>query len=479
MTKFGCSVHEATANSRSERLTGSPVSIRLAYLHLCSFAILLVLGTILALAGRVGFAGRLRHLHAAIMTYLCLIPGVPVALTGLLLPRLVGIEHCQGTKFARAGLIAYVGSAIVIIISALGGGIDSGISYFGAYSRHGHSASLGMAFGVLLVGFACAFEGLYAINAARSFLSNRARSRVVPALASLFCLVGGVHLLLLPLQCVTISMMVVERLGGYAFFDPSRGGDAILLRQMSWFYLHPVILISALPAFGLIAYVIEQVSTRPGPAQSISVHSGVAVSILGLLTGGVHLIQMGLSPLFAAMSSALNLLLMVPMSLLVADCLSRLDCKNGDRTSIWLALSALLVLSLGLLAGVAPTLLGLNSSLHGTDFALGHVHLVASATCILSVIAGLNFIWGGLSKNKWRTAFLVGVSICLVSALLVTFGLHLIEGIGESRGQHLVGCASRHRSALFQSGSVISSVGLLTLSVVFINAIIRGRKVHR
>jgi len=450
-----------------------------------------VLGTTLALVGQFtvdpsnqfvradGFAERLRHLHAAIMTYLCLIPGVPAALSGFLLPRLIGNEHCQSIHFARASLIAYWVAAIVIIISVLSGGIDSGISYFATYSRHGHTASLGVAVGVLLMGLACTLKGLQAINSVRSLLSNKGRSRNVPALAYLFCLIGSVHLLLLPVQCVTITMMVVERLGGHAFFDPSRGGDAILLRQISWSYLHPIILITVLPAFGLIAYVIEQVSTRKGATHSISVQSGVAVSILGLLTWGVHLLQAGHSPLLSTLSSALNLLLMVPMSLLIADCLARLGRgKNEDRAGTLLAMGALLMLGLGLVAGVAPSLLGVNSSLHGTEFIVGHVHLLGSATCILSVLAGLNYLWGELVRGKWRTTVLLSLSICSIVALFATFGIQLIEGIGEAHGQRLTETTLRHRSVLFEFGSVISSAGFLTVSIIFINAIIRGRKVH-
>ena len=489
-------VHQVTATLPGDhnpaiQLAGPSTTTRFAYAHLCAFALLLLLGTVAAFVALFiasapkhhpltdDLGVRFRHLHAAVMTYLCLIPGVPVALSGLLLPKVVGYEHFQSIRLARASLIAYSLAAVTIIISVLSGGIDSGISYFAAYSRSGHFAAIGVAIGVLLVGIACAFNGLQAITVVRSLLSDRSRSRKVPFLASMFCLNGTVHIFLLPVQCLTITLMLVERFGRHSFFDPSRGGNAILLRQISWFYLHPVMLVSILPAVGLIGYVIDQVSTKEGAAHSMLVRSGLAVSILGLFTWGVHLLQAGVSPLLSTLSSALNLLLMVPVSLLIADCLAAMGTiKNEDRFSAVFAMSALLMLSLGLLAGVAPSLLGVNSSLHGTDFIVGHVHLVGSATCILSVLAGLNSLRGGSAGDKRPTYLVLGVSICSILALFVTFALQLIEGINEAHGQHVGGATSRHWSILFQSSSIISCAGLLTISILFVSAMTRIRKVR-
>ena len=460
-------------------MAASRKSSRVALLQVCSFAVLLLIGAAAALtylsASIVGnervaavIVPRLRQVHAAVMTYLCLIPGIPAAIGGLILPKLVG-QRCTATRLAWASLISYWGGAIVIVISAASGGIDDGISYFAHFSRSGPVASLGVAVGVFLVGLSCGLNGLHAIKNVRSLHSETSHWRHLPPLAFVLCVVGAIHLVLLPVQGLTVTLMLLERLGVHSFFDPSRGGDALLLRQMSWFYLHPLMLVAVLPALGLIGHVFDHHSMSKRSTRSTTLHAVVVFSILSFVSWGTHLIGTGQGALMSTLTSVFNMLLVLPLWVLFVNCLATVRCiRNDDCATVSLAATALLILGAGLLMGLVASMPGLNSFLVGSQFAVGQSHLVGSAICIVSLLAGIRFLWGGAVINK-MSAFPFGiVATMTVMGLCMAFVVQLVVGIHEVSGRQLGEAVVRHSRQLFYSSLFTSGVGLFTIAALLV-----------
>jgi len=411
---------------------------------------------------------RARHLHAAILTYLCMIPGVPAALGGVLLPRLLGQKHCANNRYALASLVVYWSAAVVIAVSVLGGGCDSGILYSATYRSSGFLASVGVAVGVLLMGLSCSLNGIFAIRATANWLLDGARTRWMPPVASAVCINGIMHLLLLPVQCLTVTLMFQRHFGIRSFFDPSNGADPMLLRQVSWFYLHPLMVVALFPVFGLIDYAIESnlamSSSVKAPASAVLLYSTIIGAVLGCFTSGTHLLQAGLSPWLSTMTSSLSLLLVVPFGLSFAHIHGKLCAvRNPTSAPVWLASCALLMLGLGICAAAPLAILGVNSALQGTEFVVGQFHFLGSAVCILSVISGGIVLWGGAQQPASTASLVEKIGIATAGALIFTFSFQLLAGISEAQHRSLGGVTHRRWSVLIEFGSLIAVAGLLAM----------------
>lgn len=459
-------------------------SERVSHLYFCTYVLLLVVGVVAILYAQIaatfpalglGMGApvvRARHLHSAIMLYLCVVPGVSAALGGVLLPRLLGQNHCANNRYALASLCAYWVAAIVLVASVCRGGCDSGILYSTTYPVCSPVASLGVAVGVLLMGISCSLNGIFVIKATANWLLDGPRTRGLPPVAGTVCINGIMHLLLLPVQCLTVTLMFQRHFGVRSFLDPSNGADPILLRQLSWFYLHPLMLVALFPVFGLIDYAVEnnlaKRSSEKPPASAVLLYAAIIGAVLGCFTSGIHLLHAGLSPWLSTMTSSLSLFLVVPFGLSFAH-IHRKLCAVRKPTSapVLFASGALLMLGLGICAAVPLAILGVNSALQGTSFLVGQMHLLSSAVCILSVIGGGIVVRGGSQQQTSPASLAEKIGILAAVTLAFTFGLQLLSGISESQHRSWGGITHRRWLALIEFGSVIAGVLLCAVASAY------------
>jgi cytochrome c oxidase subunit 1 len=55
------------------------------------------------------------------------------------------------------------------------------------------------------------------------------------------------QILATPILAIAVLLLVLERMFGIGFFDPTKGGDPILFEHLFWIYSHPAVYIMILP----------------------------------------------------------------------------------------------------------------------------------------------------------------------------------------------------------------------------------------
>ena len=56
-----------------------------------------------------------------------------------------------------------------------------------------------------------------------------------------------------PVVAITLLLVTFERIFSIGIFNPSLGGDPVLMQHLFWFYSHPAVYIIVLPGFGVIS----------------------------------------------------------------------------------------------------------------------------------------------------------------------------------------------------------------------------------
>jgi|GEM_PF-1780139 len=328
-------------------------------------------------------------LHGLVMVYLVLVPGIPATLGSLVLPLRLGARSLACPRANVAALYLWVLGAILLAVTALGGGPDAAHAMLPPPADNGGKVpSSSLAALVALAGSA-AVRAAVLVATLRAPRSARARSG--PLEWSLYSH-SVVTLLTAPALALAALALGAERRLGLGLFDPARGGDPLSFEHLFWFGAHGALYAALLPAIGVTTEIVSTFAARP-----LARRRGVAFGIVGLalvavIAWGEHLPTRGQSVTLTILFSLFALLGAVPVTSLVGTWLITLAPGVRPATPLLFALGSALCLVLGALSGLFLATPSLAVHLHATTFAVGHAHLLFGSF-LLAVLAATYYWW--------------------------------------------------------------------------------------
>ncbi len=470
------------ANIELPNSQARPRQLRIARLQLFSTVAIVVAGALLPILARAvsalfgqrfaesGIHEKIMVLHAAVMIYLGLIPGMLLAYAYLFVPELIENGKRRGMGLNWASLSLYWLGAALVVGSILLGRIQKGFVFIAAYKAVGSGPVIAFAFGVLSVGLACAVTGFRVLAALRPRHVHESRFDSAACASKLFCITGITHALVIPVQLLTVILMLLERLGLTRSFDPAHGGNPVLLQHLFWYGVQPILLASVLPAMGVLSQIVLSKVSASQVANSGIVNSALALTIMGFLTWGGHLVNGYESPFMAVMFSCANLLLLIPALLPVPIWLAglrRIEIR-ANAPSLF-AMCAIMLLGLVLVTAIPLGMLGTNVYLHGTYYEVGFLHYFGLAVCGMSMLAGMHYASPTLATGRTSSRLGYASCVCLLLGSLVTFADQLrlgIQGVVPSDSHYL---------AHFGRGLHVNDFGLLAFMTGIILALLHFR----
>jgi cytochrome c oxidase subunit 1 len=223
------------------------------------------------------FYNQIGAMHGTIMVFLAIVPLAVGAFGNYLVPLMIGASDMAFPRLNMASYWLYLAAGLVMVAGFLlpGGAASSGWTSYPPLAVLATSGQTAWLAGLILLSLSSLVAS---INTIVTIFQLRAPGLTMMRLPFFVWtqLVTAFLLLLAfpPLQAAAI-LQLMDRVAGTSFFLPSGlvisgvplavsgGGSPLLWQHLFWFLAHPEVYVLILPALGIVAEVIANISRRP------------------------------------------------------------------------------------------------------------------------------------------------------------------------------------------------------------------------
>ena len=339
---------------------------------------------------------QLFTMHGTTMVFLV---GMPV-LTGFanyFVPLMVGARDVAFPRLNAFGFwMLFFGGLLLHFSFLTGSAPNAGWFSYVPLSTKAYSSLQGVDYwiiGLLIMGIG-SVSG--AINIFATIVSMRAPGmslQRVPLFVWMMLMQAILIILALPALNSALAMLLIDRWLGSAFFDPTRGGSAVLWQHYFWIFGHPEVYILILPGFGMISEVIPVFSRKPIYGYTFVAASSVAIVLLGYGVWAHHMFAVGLGMYADIFFAVGSLLIAIPTGIKVFNWTATL--WGGEiqfNTAMHFAVAFLLQFVIGGLTGIMFAAVPIDWQLTDTYFVVAHFHYVLIGGLVFALFSA-TYYW--------------------------------------------------------------------------------------
>jgi cytochrome c oxidase subunit I+III len=410
---------------------------------------------------------QLFTMHGTVMMFLFAIP----LLEGLgmyLLPKMLGARDLAFPRLSAYGYWCYLFGGVIIVAAMLFGvAPDGGWFMYTPLSSSTYTPGINADVWLLGVTFVEISAMTAAVEIVVSILKLRAPGMSLDRmpLFGWYMLVTGLMMVVgFPPLILGSILLEMERAFGLPFFDPTRGGDALLWQHLFWLFGHPEVYIIFLPAAGALSTIIPVFAQLPIVGYRAIV---IAIVAMGFLSFGLwvhHMFTVGIPHLALAFFSAASMLVAIPTAVQIFSWLATL-AQGRPRYDIPMlyVFGFFVVFVIGGLTGVMLAVVPFNWQAHDTHFVVAHLHYVLVGGFVFPMLAGayywLPHITGRSSVHRLSVP---AFWLILVGFNLTFFLMHLTGLLGMPRRVYTYA-----PNLGWEALNLLSSVGAFALTMGF------------
>jgi cytochrome c oxidase subunit 1 len=408
---------------------------RICFLYLFTILIFFLAGGVAALLVRteLAFAGPqiitdphtynvLFTMHGVFMIFLFVVPGIPATLGNFLIPLMIGAKD---VAFPRLNLFSYYVYVVGALIGAVAmfNPVDTGWTFYAPYSTTtGTSVSL-MVLAAFVLGFSSILTGLNFIVTIHQLRAPGMTWMRLPVFIWASYATAVIQTVATPVIGMTLLLIIAERAFGAGIFDPSKGGDPVLMEHLFWFYSHPVVYIMVLPAFGVVGEIIPVFSRKPLFGYKMVVISSMAIAAVGFIVWAHHMFVAGISDFSAKFFSIVTFLVAIPTAIKVFNWVSTMYKGSiSFKTPMLYAMAFVFLFMVAGTTGIYLAMLGVDVYYHDTYFVVAHFHYTIQGGAVIGLIAALHFWFPKMTGKMYNET----VSKFAFAALFFGFNLTFI-----------------------------------------------------
>lgn len=307
-------------------------------------------------------------------------------------PLMIG---ARDMAFPRINALSFwlLPPAVLLLLSSLvTGGFDFGWTAYAPLSVKGPLGKLLFVMAFISVGFSSIFGGVNFLTTIFRLRAPGMRFFRLPIFVWSVLAAGIIILLATSVVASSLLMILFDRVLGTDFFDPSKGGSALLFQHLFWFYSHPAVYIMIIPAFGLVLEILPVFARKPLFAYHITAISFIGIVILSFVVWAHHLFTSGMWAALSIPFMVTTELISVPTGVVFLSALGTLwQGKIRFTTPMLFALGFLFNFLIGGLTGIFNADVPTDLHLHDTWFVVAHFHYTLMGGAIFALFAGLYF----------------------------------------------------------------------------------------
>jgi cytochrome c oxidase subunit 1 len=330
-------------------------------------------------------------IHGTLMIFLVIFP-ILAGLGNYFVPLQIGALDMAFPRINALSfwLLPVGGLTILSGFVAKGGAAACGWTCYAPLNEQlGTGVDLWLA-GLILVGTASI---LGAINFIVTILRMRAPGMTmmrVPVFVWGILATSLLVILATPVFTAGLIMLFADRNLGTSFFDPSRGGVALLWQNVFWFFGHPEVYMLILGAWGIVTEILSVFSGKPIFSYRGVVLSFLMITALSFTVWAHHMFATGAVelPFFSITTELIS----IPTGVLFFVWLGTLwKGKLRFEVPMLFALGFIALFLIGGIDGVWAASPAMDFAIHDTYWVVAHLHYVLFGGTLFGIMAGLYY----------------------------------------------------------------------------------------
>lgn len=425
-------------------------------------------------------------MHGSMMLFLFAIPMVE-SFAVYLTPKILGTRDFAFPRLTAYGYWCYLFGGTILTVSLIAGVAPNGGWFmYTPLSSSTHTPGINADVWLLGVTFVEISALSLAVEIVVSILKMRAPGMSLdrmPIFGWYILVTAMMMIVAFPPLILGSILLEVERAFDLPFFDPTRGGDALLWQHLFWLFGHPDVYIIFLPMAGALSTMIPVFANRALVGYRAIV---VAIIALAFLSFGIwvhHMFTVGIPHLALAFFSLGSAIVAVPTAVQIFAWLATLahGRPRWDIPMLYI-FGFFFIFAMGGLTGVMLAMVPFDWQAHDTYFVVAHLHYVAGGALAFPMLAAL-YYW--LPLLTGRTAV---HRLSIPAFWLVFIGFNMTFLL-----MHLTGLRGMPRRIYTYSGdegwnwlNLLSSIGGFVMTIGFALVVIDlvvqlryGRRVRR
>ena len=334
-------------------------------------------------------------MHATFMIFLFIIPML-AGFGNYVVPLQLGAPDMA---FPRINAMSFwmlpLGGILLLLGFVTGGTAAAGWTSYAPLSEDHPLAATGSGQDLWIV--AIVLIGTSSILGAINFLVTIFKMRApgmtlfrMPIMAWTVLVTSVLVLMATPVITSALIMLFIDRNYGGSFFDPSRGGDAILYQNIFWFYSHPAVYVMVLPAMGMISEILPVFSRKPLFGYKAFIFATAAIGALGFSVWAHHMFTTG--AVYLPFFSIMTFLIAIPTGVKMFNWVFTM--WRGQlmlKTPLLFAIGFLTMFLIGGINGAVSASVPVDFALHDTYWVVAHLHYVLFGGSVFGVMAGFYY----------------------------------------------------------------------------------------
>jgi cytochrome c oxidase subunit 1 len=362
---------------------------------------------------------QLGGMHGTTMVFLAVVPLAVGAFGNYLVPLMVGAPDMAFPRLNALSYWLYLAAGLVMMSGFFlpGGAAASGWTSYPPLANIATMGQTAWLWGMFLLVLS---SMLNSVNMIVTILHLRAPGMTLMRMPFFVWAMLVTSFLLLiafpPLQAAAV-LQLMDRLVGTSFFLPSGlmvsgrelaatgGGSPILWQHLFWFLAHPEVYVLILPAFGIVAEVIANITRKPLWGFRAMVYAALFLGTMSFLVWAHHMFLTGMGPTLSGFFQVTTMIISIPSVVIISALVLSLSGGSIRFTVPGLfALAFLPMFAIGGLTGLPLGLAATDIPLHDTYYVIGHFHYLVAPGTLFALFAGIYYWYPkvtGRRMNDW------------------------------------------------------------------------------